>query len=226
MYKITIFKNDTEILKREINSQICRIGRNPFSEIILDEPYISYEHLIIVELFGHFFAIDKSLNGILYNGKKLKRDFVQYIGTNPVLSISNYSIKLEKPEADYYPSKTMILFNNIKNGIELKDVILIENQDNIIRSLLDDDFEVKELSGLFFIAEIYKDDIKRIVSFESKHKNIYAIIFSHSRYYKYSFDKKNKKRYRLGWLDIIVTFILISIFIFSISLLLVFLFYK
>lgn len=222
MYQITIFKNDTEILKREIDSQICRIGRNPFSEIILDEPYISYEHLIIVELFGHFFAIDRSLNGILFNGKKLKRDFVQYLGTNPVLTISKYSIKLEKPEADYYPSKTMIIFDNVKNGIELKDVILIENQDNIIKNLLDDDFKVKELSGLFLITEIYKDDIKRIISFESKHKNIYAVFFSHSRYYKYSFSQKNKKRCRLSWLGIIVLFILLSIFLFSISLLLVF----
>ncbi len=212
MFTVVVEKDGQRILKEEIKGNICRIGRSPFSDIVLDFPFISYEHLVIAEVLGQFFVIDKSLNGVLIGSKRPGRNNPVLIRPDERLKTDGISIyPVRESGAD--ESKTRILFDNMIGGLEVSEIILVGACGNVIRILSDDEFRTEGFLGRYRFEEKYKDDLLRVIQIEMKDKRIFAVILSKSRYYNYPVSEKKRISRRPGLLFYTVLSALALIFI-------------
>lgn len=217
MFKVFLKDNDSTVASKDIRGFICKIGRSPLSDIIIEEPYISSEHLIIILVFGQIFLIDKSLNGVLVNERKIEKNVPVYVKCSDKISVGKYSVIIENVNSDV-ESRTLICFESILGGLDTQKVIRIENREGFVKSISDSSFDLSYFIKKYRFEDVYQDELLRIIQLRSKKDSLFLLFLSNSIYYKQNFSFNNKKISGLKILDYLIISLLVAVFFISISL--------
>lgn len=193
MFTVTLEKDSQIIAEKVIDKNICRIGNSPLSEIYLDSPFVSYEHLVIVEVFGSLFLIDKSLNGVYLDGKRIRKDRPVLIMEGTKVSTVGIDISISKC-SERSCSRTIVLFDNLQKNTEIDNIILVLSNNGFIRPISDEEFFNGYIKKGYKIAEKHKDDLIRILRLESRGDVLFAVALYNSKYYESSLECKRKEK--------------------------------
>ena len=92
MLRIIIKLKDAVVKEFKTDQNEIKIGRDPDSDIQIDNIAISREHACIVQGPDEVFIEDKkSINGIFFNGKKINKKFIK---TNDEITIGKYTLQI------------------------------------------------------------------------------------------------------------------------------------
>ena len=117
MMQIIMKLNSTVIKEFNTDQNEIIIGREPGSDIQIDNIAISREHACIVNGPNDFFIEDmNSKNGIFINGKKITKKFLK---TNDEVTIGKYSLQiiLEEDPALQKNRKTKAIDTTYRMGL-------------------------------------------------------------------------------------------------------------
>ena len=116
MLNILLKLQDTVFKEFKIDQNEIIIGRDPGSDIQIDNIAISREHACIVKGSNDYFIEDmNSKNGIFINGKKITKKFLK---TNDEITIGKYSLQiiLEEDPAIRKNKKTKAIDTTYRMG--------------------------------------------------------------------------------------------------------------
>jgi len=106
------------------NGQVT-IGRSYSNDIILDDPFVSPEHLLIARSNGHFHVTDlASENGTKINGSGAFKDRVAKIQSGDEILIGKSKFKLLLPDHPVEPAKPMDKFMALRTFVDRKIVAI------------------------------------------------------------------------------------------------------
>ena len=106
------------------NGQVT-IGRSYSNDIILDDPFVSPEHLLIARSNGHFNVTDlASENGTKINGRGALKDRVAKIQSGDEILIGKSKFKLLLPDHPVEPAKPMDKFMALRTFVDRKFVAI------------------------------------------------------------------------------------------------------
>ena len=92
MLRIIIKLKDAVVKEFKTDQNEIKIGRDPDSDIQIDNIAISREHACIVQGPNDVFIEDKnSINGIFFNGKKINKKFLK---TKDEITIGKYTLQI------------------------------------------------------------------------------------------------------------------------------------
>ncbi|MCX7958001.1 MAG: FHA domain-containing protein [Deltaproteobacteria bacterium] len=217
MYNVSVEKDGEIIFSGTVSKNLCKIGRGPSSDIVLNVPYISCEHLEIAEVWGHFFAIDRSSNGVFIGSKRLKKNSPELINSGDRLKTGNIVFSISDSQ-ESSQSKTLVVFENILSGCEINNIVIISGSEKVISNMSDGDFEREKIFIKGRISQQFSDDLLKIIKIEAKDSIRFAVILNSSRYYSYSFDRRRQSA-GIRPIDYFIIFCVIFFFIISVGLL-------
>jgi len=106
------------------NGQVA-IGRSYSNDIILDDPFVSPEHLLIARSNGHFRVIDlASENGTNINGSGVLKDQVGEVHSGDEIIIGKSKLKLLLPDHPVEPAKPMDKLMALRSLLDRKTVAI------------------------------------------------------------------------------------------------------
>jgi hypothetical protein len=101
------------------------IGRSYSNNIILDDPFVSPEHLLIERRNGYFQVTDlASENGTKINGSGILKDHVGQIQSGDEILIGKSRLKLLLPDHPVAPAKPMGRFMALRSFLDRKIVAI------------------------------------------------------------------------------------------------------
>lgn len=207
MFFVCVERDSQVIYKNKIERNICRIGRSPFSDVFLDFPFISYEHLIIIEVLGNYFLIDKGLNNVFVNGHIISKNVPVILKEDKRIKIGDVIINI-LPSTIVERRDTLLLFENMQKGPLEKDIILISNSNEVISAFSDEEFDLERLMKNNNVSEILKNNVLRILKISKKKQVKFVILIKGSRYFNHIINRKGKRVFS-GFDFIILIFILV-----------------
>ena len=90
---ILVFRGETEIERRAFAiKETIAIGRDPFTDIILEDPTVSRLHVELRREGDDLVLYDRSSNGTTVNGKSVTR---HVIGDRDVISLGRFTLIVE-----------------------------------------------------------------------------------------------------------------------------------
>lgn len=221
MLRIRIEKSQ-QVVEKEIDACVCKIGRSPFADITLNDNFISYNHLVIVEILGHIFLFDKGLNRVLINGIPIEKHSPYYIKNGDEVRVGDYAMSIED-RGNSIDSKTLFLCENINAGIELKDIFEVCNRgDDYYFLYADNELDLVKCVKRANIEEINSNAFSRVIRVLKSEVRFYVILNT-SRFFSHTFsNNRNKPKKKLGILDWIIISISIVTIIVSVLLIIYF----
>jgi hypothetical protein len=219
MIRVKVQKNSKEIIEKECNSYICRIGRSPFADITLNDNFVSFNHIVIVEIYGYIFLFDRGLNRVLLNGIPLEKGIPYYVRIGDEIKLGEYVISIEFLN-NINDSRTLFLYENVNRGIGLNDIFEICNQgQDYIKVYSDSELNLLKIMEDACVKEVGNNPFSRAILVK-KERVRFFIILNTSRYYSYTSSKSyiKSKRKRFNVLDWVIISLLLLTIAFSIIL--------
>ncbi len=212
MFKIRLI-DGTNVIEKEISGEICKVGRSIYSDIIIKKPFVSNEHLIIINLFNQIFIIDKSVNGVFINGKRIESGVPIFVKSEDEVCISTNRLEIILID-NYLESKTSFYYNYLREGAKISDIIMIQNDDNnYLYYMSDGDFEENICPASIQCEEILKNGDIRILRCQHRRKIFMIVILSTSKYYNYCFKKiENSRKQPVNFLNFIFVVVFLILF--------------
>ncbi|MGB9600775.1 MAG: FHA domain-containing protein [Myxococcota bacterium] len=225
MFTVNLKRDEQIVASRDIRGYICKIGRSPVCNIVLDESYISSEHLVIIVIFGQIFLIDRSLNGVFVNEQKIKRNTPIFLKADDEVRLGPYSITIEN-FSDNLESRTVLYFENLRDGIDIQNIMVVSNSNGFLQTMTDAEFDLPYFQKKYLFEDFYRDELLRALLLKSRKDQIFLIFFSNSIYYNQDFSHGDNKGIRFGVVDYIIFFLLAIIFLLLGSLIIYILLFK
>jgi len=95
--KLIILKGNEVIKEFPLTLQKVSIGRDPESDLPLNDPAISRNHCQLLKIFNNYFIEDlKSTNGTLHNSRAISKHILKHDDT---IQVGAYTLRYQNPEA-------------------------------------------------------------------------------------------------------------------------------
>src|SRR5436190_3143165 len=109
MAKLVLSSGGTVLKQYFIDKETITIGRDPQSQVIIDDPAVSREHATVVTIGNDQILEDlKSSNGTVVNGGRISRHILQH---GDVIELGPYTLRYLNPKlsADVSLERTMLI---------------------------------------------------------------------------------------------------------------------